>query len=293
MSESTISTSTPQTSNKKRHLTSPDFPVDLKKNRVFEIVAGAMATEDATAMVTEPDEGVKLGLVQIHQIANMLRDSFKEDMKETINEQLPGIAKEIVSGVIDGLTTKINNLESDNEKLKKENKELKAQVKKIEKLVDAGEQYSRRNSLRMSGVAEVTGEDTDKIVMDRADAVSADISLDDIDRSHRVGKHKPGKTRDIIIKFATYRARQKFYSKRKGLKDAGYAGVFLNEDLTKQRMNLLYKARMKVKSRCLKGAWSSDGTILIKENDDEVVRVTCESDLSGYNTPREEDITDD
>ena len=140
----------------------------------------------------------------------------------------------------------------------------------------------------MSGVRETDGEDTDKLVLDRADAVGAGISIDDIDRSHRVGKLKAGKTRDIIIKFATYRARQKFYTKRTMLKDAGHAGVFLNEDLTKQRMNLLNKARMKVKSKCLKGAWSADGTILIKDTGDEVLRITSESGLSGYDTPRVE-----
>ena len=281
MSESTLSTSTPQTSSKKRQLTSPDFPIDLKKNRVFDIDTDTMATEGATAMMTEPDEGVKMGLAQMQQIASILRESFKEDMKETIKEQLPEMAKNIVSDVIDGLNKKISDLESANENLRKENDELKARVVKIEKQVDAGEQYSRRNSLRMSGVRETDGEDTDKLVLDRADAVGACISIDDIDRSHRVGKLKAGKTRDIIIKFATYRARQKFYTKRTMLKDAGHAGVFLNEDLTKQRMNLLYKARMKVKSKCLKGAWSADGTILIKDNGDEVLRITSESGLSG------------
>ena len=134
---------------------------------------------------------------------------------------------------------------------------------------------------------------TEEIVLDKADAVDAGISIDDIDRSHRVGKLKAGKQRDIIIKFATYRARQKFYTKRTMLKDACHVGVFLNEDLTKQRMNLLNKGRMKVKSKCLKGAWSADGTILIKDNADEVLRIASESDLSEYNTPRVEVPNDD
>ena len=121
----------------------------------------------------------------------------------------------------------------------------------------------------------------------------ANHSLLYIDRSHRVGKPKAGRPRDIIIKFATYRARQKFYTKRTSLKDRGHAGVFLNEDLTKTRINQLYKARMKVKSLCLKGAWSADGTILIKDNDDEVLRITSESDLSEYNTPKEVVPNDD
>ena len=42
---------------------------------------------------------------------------------------------------------------------------------------------------------------------------------------------------------------------------------------------LLYQVRALVKSGHLKGAWSSDGTILIKSNDDSVRRVTSLTDL--------------
>ena len=73
-----------------------------------------MASEGATAMLNDPDEGVKIGLAQMQQIASILRESFKEDMKETmketIKEQLPEMAKNIVSGVIDGLNKKISDL---------------------------------------------------------------------------------------------------------------------------------------------------------------------------------------
>lgn len=63
--------------------------------------------------------------------------------------------------------------------------------------------------------------------------------------------------------------------------------MFLNEDLTKMRMDLLYKARIRVRSLCLKGAWSSDGMILVKDNSDNIHRITSEADLIGFNVPRE------
>ena len=70
------------------------------------------------------------------------------------------------------------------------------------------------------------------------------------------------------------------------MKDKGHPGVFLNEDLTKSRMDLLYKARGKVKGTFLLGAWSSDGVILVKDNEGRVHRITSEGDLIDFNTPR-------
>ena len=69
--------------------------------------------------------------------------------------------------------------------------------------MDNAEQYSRRNSLRMSGVPETATENTDTLVLDAARAINSDIDLCDIDRSHRVGRPRAGKPRDIIVKFAT------------------------------------------------------------------------------------------
>ena len=295
------------TTTKKRELTSPEFPTDLKKNRITNSLSeendsevAEMDSDTETETDTETGASNKLSLPELHQIAAILRDSLNSDMKETvkdtIKEQLPDMANDIVSKVITGLNERIVKLETENDRLdkdikslKKENKSLKTTVAKLEKAVDAGEQYSRRNSLRMSGVEESNTENTDTIVLDVARAIGSEIDINEIDRSHRVGKPKAGKNRDIIIKFSTYRARQKLYARRTALKDSGCTGVYLNEDLTKPRMNLLYLARVKVRGRFLKGCWSSDGTILVKDNGDEIHRITAETDLDDFTTAREPD----
>ena len=60
--------------------------------------------------------------------------------------------------------------------------------------------------------------------------------------------------REIIVKFTSYRARQKFLKMRSALMDNGYVGVILNEDLTKHRSEVLYEARKVVKSDTVKEA---------------------------------------
>ena len=110
-----------------------------------------------------------------------------------------------------------------------------------------------------------------------AKALSLDLSINDIDRSHRVGK--PGKPKAIIVKFATFRARQKLYRSRVQLKTSGYEGVFVNEDLTHFRTNLLYKARQQCKLGKLDSCWSDNGNILVKGSDMKIHRISSEDDL--------------
>ena len=106
-----------------------------------------------------------------------------------------------------------------------------------------------------------------------------------------MGKPKAGKSRDIIVKLSTFRVRQRLYTARKKLKTHGYEGVFINEDLTKHRSGLLFKARTLVKERRLIGAWSSNGTILIKDNEETVERILNNEELTAYEkaTPRPAD----
>ena len=164
---------------------------------------------------------------------------------------------------------------------------MTARVASLEKAADQAEQYSRRNNIRISGYDEAGHESIDDIVMKMASDIGSDLLLSEIDRSHRVGRPDPGRTkpREILIKFTSYRARQKLYKKRTVLKDKCYSGVFLNEDLTKLRSKVLFEAHKVVKADCAKGAWSSDGNILIKDYDDVVHKLTSVEYLNGIVFP--------
>ena len=59
-------------------------------------------------------------------------------------------------------------------------------------------------------------------------------------------------------------------------------GVFINEDLTKPRNKILLKARKMVKEKHLSSAWSSDGTILVRDKEDTKHRIMCKSDLATF-----------
>ena len=156
------------------------------------------------------------------------------------------------------LTNDIQSLRTENDNLRKDIDKLSERLIKAESDNDALEQYTRKNSVRISGVPEdVNGENTDGIVLKIAEELNVPMSPDDIDRSHHVGKVDnrsrtvPGagtRHRDIIVKFATYNAKQRLYMKRKDLRDIEERpNVFINDDLTKTRSKLLFDARSLVR----------------------------------------------
>ena len=45
--------------------------------------------------------------------------------------------------------------------------------------------------------------------------------------------------------------------------------IFINEDLTRARANLMYNLRALKKKKKITDVWSNDGTIIIKKNNDD------------------------
>ena len=123
---------------------------------------------------------------------------------------------------------------------------------------DELEQYQRRNSLRIFGREETQNEDTDCIAIEVAKKIGVDLSLADIDRSHRVGPKVAGKKRPIIIKFVSYRKRREVFTAKRNLKGQG---VTIREDLTKARMQVL---RAAIDRFGEKDVWTQDGIIIAK-----------------------------
>ena len=146
-----------------------------------------------------PKTEITLKEGDLQTIAGILADTFRPQIKEIIGP--------IVDGVLKGLNDTI-------ETLQKENKELKSRVEKLENKMDAAEQYSRRNCLRVAGVPENPLEDTDGYILSLSRAICAEVTLDDIERSHRVGPIREGQRRDIIVKFSSYRNLRKVYGAR-------------------------------------------------------------------------------
>ena len=120
--------------------------------------------------------------------------------------------------------------------------EMAQRIGKLENLPDRQEQYSRRKCLLLHGIAEANDENTDDFVLKTInEKLDVDITENEIDRSHRIGREKNGQIpRPIIVKLTRYNTRKKVFVSKRKLKGTG---VSITEYLTSKGMEQLNKAR--------------------------------------------------
>ena len=120
---------------------------------------------------------------------------------------------------------------------------LEAAVSALKSQSDSNEQYSRRSCLRINGIAKTQNESADecvqKVIDVCKDSLDVELTREDIDRAHRVGKER----KTMIVKFFSFNKRCSVYKKRK----SGGNDLKVYLDLTKPRLDLLDKSRDKIK----------------------------------------------
>ena len=95
-----------------------------------------------------------------------------------------------------------------------------------------------------------------------------DITPQDIDRSHRLGKiKKDKKPQPIIVKFVRYNTRHSIFSMKKKLKGNALS---ITESLTVKRIEQLKKAR---EEHDFKDVWTQDGKILFFDRIDNKIKL--------------------
>lgn len=151
---------------------------------------------------------------------------------------------------------------------------LKSELRHAQDKDDELEQYTRRNSLRITGIPEERNEDCYDKVLQLANTnlqLNPPLTLSDIDRTHRVGRGRSGRPRALLVKFATYRQRHRVMHARKLLNRTQF---YINEDLTRKRSVLSWHARQAKKGGRIKDTWTTDGRVMVKENNDNIRQIT-------------------
>ena len=234
---------------------------------------------------------LKLSDDDILRIAQKVQELMSKDIEKVVEKK---VALEVAS------------LQKEMDKLTKTLAKVQKELKEVKIHNDDLEQYSRRSCLRISGIAENEPEDTTKIVLDLAARCGANIRMDDIDRSHRVGRpntqtigdddmtdmtegtREPTRAREIIVKFRTHGARLQLLKGRAFFRDRN-ENIFINEDLTKTRKNLAYTCRKLKKDlhSSIVKTWVYNGNVYIQDSDENKVLVSCSDDLDPYKQSNE------
>ena len=163
--------------------------------------------------------------------------------------------------------------ERENNSLTNLKKEVQTQNFELDKL----EQYSRKENIKVFGLDEREGEDTNEMIVKLASDIGIQISQSDISVSHRLPGPR-GKPRPIIAKFVRRDTKSLIMKNKKNLNsNPQYKQVYINDDFTQLRGKLI--RAMKDDDKILK-VWTIDGKIfcIVKEDGREVKKVIDSAD---------------
>lgn len=184
----------------------------------------------------------------IEFVVSKTLDIFKKEILDHLTKHFDDKVKEIVTRYEEQIGVLTNKL-----------KEAESKIVQFEVRTDDLEQYSRRNSVRIFGLQETADEDVQKSVVAMVEGnLRIKLVPEDIDRCHRTGPRIENRTRPVILKFTRYNKKAEVLSQRRQLKGKRMS---IQDDLTKQRLQLLKLAREKYGDR---NAWTSNGRVLIK-----------------------------
>ena len=199
----------------------------------------------------------------------------KRDLVTKISAEVKSVLQtpEILKSIVDSIIVSVTKVVAENlqESLKfnlEEVHDLKEEIKRKdqdiatlnEKIVEL-EQYQRRENIRIFGLRETSGENTDTVALQLfKDRLGITLDENDISRSHRIGPKVGGKTRPIIVRFSSYRTRARIFNSKRKLKGTS---ITIKEDLCHSRLQLLNAAIDKFGFRQV---YSQDGKIVVVEN---------------------------
>ena len=177
------------------------------------------------------------------------------------------------SAINTAIDVKIQPLQEEIASLKDEVALLKSKFVMVEAKANENEQYSQQNIIRIFGLSEAKEENCYKTVINLCkDELIIDVTSDDIDGTHCVGKLKQAdalipdegqassQPRAMIVKLNSYFTKLKIMRAKRNLSGKR---IYINEDLTK----INYHVLLNVKESCSKGVkvYSVDGTVVARK----------------------------
>ena len=195
----------------------------------------------------------------------------------------------------------VEEREKELRELREETAAQKETIRKQEERLSELEQYSRRNCLNFAGVPETKEENTVQLAIDLAKMANVKIDRGDIDRAHRVGAPKKATSdqpspppRPLVVKFTSYLKREAVWFGRREvqkakpprsstLTEATVKKVFIQENLTRQNQELMYRARQLRRAGKLWAVWSDGCVPKVKRSQQSAtVRLRSLADLDQF-----------
>ena len=256
----------------------------ISKKSKFQELSGE-ETSDSDIEDTETDELQEMegtiaeasGTVSTFKMADVSKVNKNELVSALIHAlKDPGVVKTLLSAIRDEVK----------ESFEKELEEKDRKIEELDNRLDDLEMYGRRNGIRIHGIPENQGEDTDAIVLKLAEEMGTEIPSTALGRSHRVGRKSDTKPRVIIAKFDGHNSKVAYLKEKKELKNLDKKkyknAVYVNEDLTSKRAALARRARQLKKDKRITDTWTRDGVVFMKLKDGSIDSLTREYKIAEY-----------
>ena len=193
-------------------------------------------------------------------VANVIEKvtlDIKHIIENAVTEDLVAVRAEV-----DYLKTKIDTLE---------NSLIAASIRS-----DDIDQYSRRDNLKIAGLIVEKNVSYADAIIEFGSQLGVHIVHTDISIAHKLPTKSKLSSR--LVRFNRRSVRNDLYLARKKIKDTLNYKLYINEDLTHRRSNLLHSLK---RDELTKSAWSYNGFICctLKDNDDVILTIKSPYDL--------------
>ncbi|XP_064472409.1 uncharacterized protein LOC135386428 [Ornithodoros turicata] len=188
-----------------------------------ELNPGPMVTEeqmsrllDASAILTRLEVGQTILLNDIKDMKEKLHAADQAIMN--LSTKIETIETELTSLKV--MRTDISNIQLTSNNMSKH-------ITKLENQIDDMENRMRRSNLIFYGITDIAGESwaqsEAKVIELCSEKLNVSVSHDEIERAHRLGRHRPERHRPIIVKLKFYKRKEEILSLGHRLKQSGYS----------------------------------------------------------------------
>lgn len=240
----------------------------LKSPEILDVIIPVLADKLSESLFAEMEDEVNK---QVTEQLQPMKEQL-ESQAQVIETQKVKITKQFID---------LSSLQRANEgQIQRANQHQKdiqyliGRIEELESRLENQEQYSRRTSLRFHNISVPVDErgrikhpvDTDQLVLGiiHDKLKLKDITINDIGRSHVIGKvGRNGKTQ-VIVRFLSYRTRNLVFTNKKQLKN-DTDGHYITENLTKYRSSLVLRLSKLKYEKSVDSYWTFDGRIYAKK----------------------------
>ena len=201
--------------------------------------------------------------------------SLSEEMSK-LKAELVGEFRTVKDEIIDLKEVIIQNLRNECNRLNNVVSEMSLKIVDLESKCNSLEQYGRRNNLEISGIPDsVDQTDLEDKVVEIFDKIGVDLSNDEIEACHRIGKSKDN-SKTTIIRLVNRKKCKSALFNRKKLRiidtssiNLPNAQIYINENLSPANQALAFYGRKLKRAGLIFNCYTFDGVVQIKRTQHE------------------------